>query len=447
MVRISRWFRRQPALTRVVVLFVGLVLPQALLGLPIAATAIGPLPTLGVVLLVGAAMTIAAAAEAEALVRDGAFRREGGFFGRVVERFLGPRAAAIPDALAGLRTSMSVLASYVGLSVTLAALTGLPRVLWGAVTFVALTALLVRGGLRIPAEVGAVLGIACLPLLLAIGVIAAVHGGGDLSAADHLSGASVGNVLGVVVMLYIANVYVVQIARELLPEEPGGRALVRGSALGTVAVTVIAGAWLMATSAGLAPDQLRGEIGTVLGPLAAETGAVVVVLGTMLTLLLLGLGIERTSVAVMNLVAERLSAGRRVAVLAPLAVCALGEILLGAGSVTFSDVFGVAGIATNIVLAIAVPLLLLLAARASGDEQPEPGARVPLFGRPGAVWASVAVAAVLLVAFATVLADRLLLRIAAGASLVALLATVALAVRAGAFVASASAGGRDRRSA
>jgi hypothetical protein len=149
----------------------------------------------------------------------------------------------------------------------------------------------------------------------------------------------------------------------------------------------------------------------------------------------------------MNLVAERLSAGRRVAVLAPLAVCALGEILLGAGSVTFSDVFGVAGIATNIVLAIAVPLLLLLAARASGDEQPEPGARVPLFGRPGAVWASVAVAAVLLVAFATVLADRLLLRIAAGASLVALLATVALAVRAGAFVASASAGGRDRRSA
>jgi hypothetical protein len=429
----ARWFARQPALTRVVLLFVGLVLPQALLGLPIAATAIGTLPTFGVLVVVGVAMTIAAAAEAEALVRDGAFRREGGFFGRVVERYLGLRAAAIPDVLAGLRTSMSVLASYVGLSVTLAALTGLPRVLWGAVTFAAVAALLLRGGLRIPAEVGAVLGLACLPLLLAIGVIAAVHGGGDLGAVDAFSGAALGNVIGVVVMLYIANVYVVQIARELLPQEPGGRALVRGSALGTVVVTVIAGAWLLATAAGLAPGQLRGEVGTVLGPLADEMGPAVVVLGTILTLLLLGLGIERTSVAVMNLVAERLATHRLIAALAPLAVCALGEILLGAGSVTFSDVFGVSGIATNIVLALALPLLLLLAARRSGDEEPAQGAQVPLFGRPLAVWASVAVAAILLVAFATVLTDRVLLRVAAVVSLAALAATVGLALRAGAF--------------
>jgi hypothetical protein len=433
--------------TRVVVLFVGLVLPQALLGLPIAATAIGTLPTLAVLVVMGAAMTVAAAAEAEAIVRDGEFRRQGGFFGRIVQRYLGARSAAIPDVLAGLRTSMSVLASYVGLSVTLAALTGLPRVMWGVVTFAAVAALLVRGGLRIPAEVGAVLGLACLPLLLAIGVIAAVHGGGDLGAVDAFSGASLGNVIGVVVMLYISNVYVVQIARELLPQEPGGRALVRGSALGTVLVTAIAGAWLVATAAGLAPEQLRGEVGTVLGPLADETGPVVVVLGTMLTLLLLGLGIERTSVAVMNLVAERLPTRRLVAVLAPLAVCALGEILLGADSVTFSDVFGVAGIATNVVLALAVPLLLLLAARRSGDEQPEAGAQVPLFGRPAAVWATVAAATVLLVAFATVLTDRVLLRVAAIVSLAALAATVTLAVRAGAFVASATAGGRDRRSA
>jgi hypothetical protein len=429
----AQWLGRLPPTARVVVLFVGLVLPQALLGLPIAATAIGPLPTLAVLVVFGAAMTITAAAEAEALVRDGEFRRSGGFFGRLVERFLGQRAAAIPDALAGLRTSMSVLASYVGLSVTLAALTGLPRVMWGAVTFVAVAVLLERGGLRIRAEAGAVLGLACLPLLLAIGVIAVAHGGGDLSAADELSGAALGNVIGLVVMLYIANVYVVQIAREVLPVEPGGRALVRGSAVGTVVMTVIAGAWLMATSAGLAPEQLRGEVGTVLGPLADETGGAVVVLGTMLTLLLLGLGIERTSVAVMNLVAERLPRRRLVAVLAPLAVCALGEILLGADSVTFSGVFGVSGVATNVVLAIAVPLLLLLAARRGGDLEPEPGARVALFGRPVAVWASVALSALLLVAFATVLADRVLLRVAAVVSLAALLATVGLAVRGGAF--------------
>lgn len=417
-----------------VVLFVGLVLPQALLGLPIAATAIGPLPTLAILVAFGVAMTIAAAAEAEALVRDGDFRRNGGFFGQLVQRYLGPRAAAIPDVLAGLRTSMSVLASYVGLSVTLAALTNMPRVVWGVLTFVALAVLLGRGGLRIPAGVGAMLGLACLPFLLAICVIAVAHGGGDLGVAERISSASVGTVVGVVVMLYIANVYVVQIAREVLPVDPGGRALVRGSAIGTVAVTVIAGAWLMATSAALGPEQLHGEVGTVLGPLADETGLAVVVLGTALTLLLLGLGLERTSVAVMNLVAERLPGRRAAAVLAPLVVCGIGEVLLGAGSVTFSDVFGVAGIATNVVLALALPLLLLLAARRGGDLPAGRGARVPLFGRPVAVWTCVVLAAALLVAFATVLADRVLLQVAAAVSLAALLAMAGLAIRAGAFV-------------
>lgn len=420
-------FDRLPPLWRVAALFVGLTLPQALLGLPVAAAAIGPLPALAALVAIGAAMTVAAAAEAEALVRDGELRREGGYFGKLVQRYLGPRAAAVPDGLAGLRTSMSVLASYVGLSVTLAALTGVPRVAWGVLALVAVAALLLRGGLRIPAAAGALLGLACLPLLVAIGAIAVAHGGGGIAAVEGFSGGSLGTLIGLVVMLYISNVYVVQIARETLPDAPGGRALVRGSALGTALVTAIAAAWLLASSAALRPEDLHGEVGTVLGPLAAETGTAVAILGTALTVLLLGLGLERTSVAVMRLVAER-TPGRRplLPALAPLAVCLLGEALLAADAVTFSAVFGVAGVATNVLLAIALPLLLLLAARRVGDVAPEPGAVVPLFGRPAAAWGIVAAAAVLLALLATVLADQPLVRVAAVASLLALAATVAL---------------------
>lgn len=431
---LARLFDRLPPLWTVVALFVGLTLPQALLGLPVAAAAVGPLPAVLVVVVAGALMTAAAAAEGEALVRDGAFRREGGYFGKLVERYLGPSAAVAPDALAALRTSLSVLGAYVGLAVTLATLTDLPRVVWGLLILAAVCVLLVRGGLRIPAALGAALGLACLPLLAAIGVIAAFHGGGDLGAVDELSPESLGGLVGLVVMLYISNVYVVQIARELLPRAPDGRALVLGSALGTLLLTVIAVAWLLATSAALRPEDLSGEDGTVLGPLAEETGAVVTVLGALLSVLLLGLGIERTSIAVMNLTAERLpDRSRALAPAAPIAVCVVGAALLAADIVSFSSILGVAGIATNVLLALALPLLLLLAARRSGDLEPGPGAVVPLFGAPLAVWSVVAAAVLLLVLFATVLSDQPLLHAAAVLSLAALLATVALARRAGAF--------------
>lgn len=431
---LAQLFGRLPPLWAVVALFIGLTLPQALLALPVAAAAVGALPALVVLVVTGALMTIAAAAEGEALVRDGAFRREGGYFGKLVERYLGRPATVVPDALAALRTSLGVLGAYVGLSVTLAALTGLPRIAWGLIALAALALLLLRGGLRIPSALGASLGLACLPLLGAVAVIAAFHGGGDLGAVDGLSAESLGGVVGMAVMLYISNVYVVQIAREMLPRAPDGRALVVGSALGTILLTALAAGWLLATSAALRPQDLSGEVGTALGPLADETGAAVTVLGIALTVLLLGLGIERTAIAVMNLTAERLpDRSRALAPAAPLAVCLIGEGLLAADAASFSGIFGVAGIATNVLLALAVPLLLLLAARGSGDLEPGRGAVVPLFGSPLAVWSLTGAAAVLLVLFATVLADQPLLHAAAGVSLVGLVVTVVLARRAGSF--------------
>lgn len=428
----ARLLERVSPTTGVTLLFVGLVLPQALLGLPIAAAAVGTLPALAALAGIGALMTLTAASESEALTRDGDFQRKGGFFGQMVQRYLGAASAAVPDALAGLRTSMSVLASYIGISVTLAALTGLPRVAIGAVTIVLVAILLLRGGLKISVTLGASLGLSCLPLLLGVGLIAAISGGGDLGGSGGFDGPALGSLIGVTVMLYISNVYVVSIAREVLPAQHDGRSLIRGSAIGTAILTLIAGLWLTTTSLALDPAQLAGETGTVLGPLADELGAAVTVMGTALTLLILGLGIERTSVAVMRLAAERLPEDSgRLAAAAPLLVCVVGELLLAADAVTFSDVFAVTGVATNIVLAIAVPAMLVLASRRSGDL--DSAVSVPLLGRPWAVAAVVAFSGVSLVLFATVLADSPLLRIAAAVSLAALVVTAALAVRNGAF--------------
>lgn len=416
----------------IAVLFTGLVLPQAILGLPVAAAAIGTLPTLAILAGAGVLMSLAAASEAEALVRDGEFRRGGEYFGKLVERYLGVKAATLPDLLAALRTSLSVLASYVGISLTMAALTGLPRELWGVVTIVLVALLLFRGGLNIPFRIGAMLGLSCLPILALIGLIAVLQGGGSFTAPAGADGADFGLVIGVIVMLYISNVYIVGIARESLPVQPDGRDLIRGSAIGTAAITVITGLWLLACSSALHPSMLAGESGTVLGPLADQTGTAVAVLGVVLTLQLLGLGIERTAVAVMRLTAERLPPPRRkLAALAPLIVCLIGEGLLTADAVSFSAIFGVAGVTTNIFLVVAVPALLLLAARRRGDLPA--GAKVPLVGNPLAAAIAVFLSAVLLILLASTFAPNDLTRLGVVVALAALGATTWLAVRDRAF--------------
>jgi hypothetical protein len=423
---LPRLIARLPPLWATVALLVGLTLPQSLLALPVAAASVGVVPALVVLAVGGTLMAFGSVAEAEAVARDGDFRRQGGFFGKFVERYLGARAASVPTALAGARTGISVLGGYVGISVTLDELTGLPRQVWGALTIVALATLLVRGGIRIPAALGASMGLACLPLLVAIAVVAIAHGDtGNLEGVDALSGEALGGFVGLTLILYMSNVYMVDVARETLPFDPDGRALIAGTAIATAIVTAIAAGWLVATAAALDPGRLAGEVGTVLGPLARETGTAVKVLGGLLTLLLLGLGIERAAVAVMNLVAERLSGPRALPVLVPLAICLIGEGLLEANSVSFAGVFNAAGIAANVVLGLALPFLLIAASRRSGDVTP--GLTVPLAGRRGVAAAMFVADAALLVALATVLGHGVMLRVVALGALGALAAFLWLA--------------------
>ena len=247
---------------------------------------------------------------------------------------------------------------------------------------------------------------------------------GNLQTDTAFSGEQVGGFVGLCLILYMGNVYMVEVARQTLPADPDGSALIRGCALGTVFVTVIAAGWLVATSAALEPAQLEGEVGTVIGPLADETGMVVTVLGAVLTVLLLGLGIERASVAVMHLIQERVPSRPVLPVLVPLVICLVGEALLAADAVSFAGVFNAAGIASNVVLGLALPFLLVAAGRRTGDV--EAGLTVPLAGRRSVATVMVLADAALLVALATVLSDGAVLQVVALGALGALGALVYL---------------------
>jgi hypothetical protein len=407
----------------VVVTLVGLTVPQSLLALPIAASGVGTAGAVAVLAVIGVLMSLSIAAEMEALARDRDFRTTGAFYGRLVSHYLGARAASVPAALAALRTGMSVLAGYIGLCVTLASLTGVPRGVWGVLTIVLLAVVLVRGGVRTPAAVGALIGLACLPLLAIIAVVALAHGHlGNLSSPSTVRASAFGDLLGLVLILYLGSVYVVQVARDRLSSDPGGRGLIAGSAVATMVTTGIAAGWLVAVASALPSSQLAGETGTVLGPLGERFGAVVVVPSVVLSLLLLGLGTERAAVVLMDLVHERLPERRLAPVLAPIVICVLGEVLLDLGEVSFSGVFNAAGIVANVVLGLVVPLLLLAVSRRTGELAP--GLRVPLLGRRPIRIGLLVCDALLLLALATVLGNSGTERVAAVIALAAMAAVL-----------------------
>jgi hypothetical protein len=309
------------------------------------------------------------------------------------------------------------------------------------VTLVALAVMLLRGGLKITVDAGAFVGLVSTVLVLAMAAIAIVHVdgdrlthtdvpllGGDASAADAL-----GPIIGMTLIYFIGNVYVIQVARRCLPRDPGGGEIVRGIALGTVLLTVIGALFLVPVTGAVPAKALAGEQGTSLGPLADVAGPVVAVLGTATTVLLLGLGIERASLALFKFTGERLGAERagRARVLicsaAPLAVCAIGEVLIGVGDVSFNDVMGLSGVISNVLVTGVVPMLLVAGSRRLGEL--EPARTIGRLGDTPVVLAVTAAYAALLVAFATVLYDTPVQRVAAALAAVVLLVVVGLSRR------------------
>ena len=352
-------------------LVVGICLPQAILGLPIVAATAGPLPAVAVLAVIGALLTVALAAETESMARSGPFRSGAAFLGRLSDQFLGTRASAITTPVAAARTALSALAAYIGLALSLASLTGLPRSVFSVATFAALALLLLRGGIRITVGAGAFVGLVSSVLLLVIAAIAVAHIDGDallradvpLLGGEGSVAAALGPLIALALLFYIGNVYVIGVAKRMLPHDPGGSVSLRGTVLGMVALVVLGAVWLVPVTAAVPAADLAGERGTALGPLSDVTGPVVGVLGTLATLLLLGLGLERTAVALVRFTDERLPDGfgatgrrrrlsaRTLACAVPaLGMCAIGEVLLALGDVSFSNVMGLAGVISNIVV-------------------------------------------------------------------------------------------------
>ena len=298
---------------------------QAFLALPTGVAGMGALPGVALVVAVGVVNILTMACMAEACARSGDFRYGRAFFGRLVTGYLGREASVIVSVVTALRTFLVMLAGSIGIALTLAASTGIRADVWMAAVALGEIYYLSRKSQNVTVTTMlSLLGVnLALFLLITTLALGRIEGANLLRAqVPFLHGAAFDPrllklVFGVIVMLYIGHVYVVQCAKIVLPRDPSGRSLIRGSVAATAVLVGIFTLWIVAVNGVVSAERLLGEAGTPLAALADRVGPAVHVLGSLLVVMLLGMSCLRSSTVMFNLVQERLPTRLRVTLTLP----------------------------------------------------------------------------------------------------------------------------------
>ena len=287
---------------------------STIVALPIAVAAIGPMPAVGILVLLGLLNVLTVAFMADALTRNGTIRYGNAYIGRVVTELLGrPGALVLTVGLVGI-CLMGMQADYIGISATLTDVTGVPAVGFVALLFCVELLYLRRGSIDATVTSALVVGAVNLTLILAICALAFAHA--DASNLGYVELPLVGDagfdrsslalVFGVTFTAFFGHLSVSNCARVVLARDPGGRTLVRGVVGAQLTAVVLYVVFVVAVAGAVAPDVLAAEAGTALSPLADEAGALVLALGGALVVLGMGMASIHSALALFYLVRERL---------------------------------------------------------------------------------------------------------------------------------------------
>jgi hypothetical protein len=227
----------------VFVFTIALGVPQSILAMPIAVADVGP--GIGIALTVAAGLVsfLTVGCVAEAAARSGIVRYGAAYIGRVAKDFLGVSGATVLSLATFLLFVITVAATFFAIARTLAGSLHAAAPFLTLVLFAVGLTLLVRGSVRF--SVTLLVSIASVVTILLIAVMALSVDHIQLAFLTHRprdpGGLSTGwqETIGVILMGYFGEAFVVQCAKAVLPRDPGGTALIRGSAAGLAAVTVL----------------------------------------------------------------------------------------------------------------------------------------------------------------------------------------------------------------
>jgi amino acid permease len=353
-----------------------------MLALPIAVAGLGPLPGVVVIVVLGLLNVMTVAAVAETFTRTGSVRWGGAFFGRVVRGYLGRTGGVAFGVGMTIYTAPVLLACYVGFAMTVARTTATSAPLWAAGLFVANVALIFRK--RLDATIASALlvgGVNVLSIVLLVVLALTVLDVDNVryAAIPFVDGqpfdpSVLQLAFGVVLLSFYGHTSVGNCAQIVLRRDPGGRSLMKGSVAAMLTVVVLYSLWVFSVGAAVPAERLSSEPGTALVPLAEEAGRAATVIGFVFVFLAVGMGTVHLSLGLYNLVAERLVARRRLAMLLGLALIGsiflLAELLIITETASFAGSLGIVGALTGPLMGGVYPVLMLESSRRRGDYEP-----------------------------------------------------------------------------
>ena len=285
---------------------------SGILALPIAVALVGPIPAIAMLIVMGLINIITIAWVAESFARTASIRYSGAFFGRMVKEYMGVTGATLLTMAVLVTSIVGMLAYSVGISSTLADMTGVPDAGWLMLVFGATGLIIARGSMN--ASVASAIGIGgvnivLLFILTTLGFLHLQPGNLSYMALPGMGGqpwdASLTElVFGTLLIAFFGHTSVGNCSAVVLRQDPGGRSLIRGVIAAQVTTIVICAIWILGINGALAPGMLADEAGTVLEPLADVAGSSVYIAGVLFVMLAMGLGITSTAGTLISVIRD-----------------------------------------------------------------------------------------------------------------------------------------------
>jgi amino acid permease len=296
-----------------------------ILALPIALAAVGPLPAVAILVVLGLVNVLTVSFLAEAISRSGTIRYGSAFFGRLVGDFLGPGGSLVLTISLFVLCLLVLAVFYAGFAGTLEDATSVPAAVWVALLFLVGLHYLRRQSLNSTIASALVVGAVNICLIVVLSLLGLAHAHRANLSYEHVpfvagrpfESSIVALVFGVVLSAYFGHLSVGLCGQLVLRRDPSGRSLVRGCAAAQATAMLLYCLFVLAVNGAVAPQALVHERGTALAPLAREVGPAVHVFGSAFAVLGLGMISITFSLALFSLTLERLPSASPVVVALP----------------------------------------------------------------------------------------------------------------------------------
>ncbi|HYH12421.1 MAG TPA: aromatic amino acid transport family protein, partial [Thermomicrobiales bacterium] len=214
-------------------LTLGETVGSGILALPIALAPVGPLPGVILLILFGIINVTTVAWMAETTSRTAIIRYGGAYFGRMVKEYLGGAGALLLTMALLVNTVVGLLAYAIGISTTLASLTGIVGVVWVVVLFLVAGFMISRHTTNASVAAALVLGVVNLLLILILAGVGFVHLDTDNLAHMEIPGIGgspldlsvIGLAFGALLVAYFGHTSVGNCAAVVLQRDPTGCSL------------------------------------------------------------------------------------------------------------------------------------------------------------------------------------------------------------------------------